>query len=333
MTATPVPPVLSVRGLSASYRTPDGRIPAVRDVSLDLFPGETLALVGESAAGKSSVGLAILGLLPGNATVEAGDVRYRDEPLLDATPERLRAVRGAGVAMIFQDAQAALTPTITIGDQLAEVYAAHLRLPRKEARARALDRLRETLPDAERVAKAYPFQLSGGMAQRVMIAMATALSPRVIIADEPTASLDPAVRHETLTALERLRDGAGVAILLITHDFGVVARLADRVAVMYAGGLVETADVRTAFRAPRHPYTFGLLSSLPAFAPERGALTPMPGQPPDLATLGPECAFLPRCGKATLRCRGEAAPPLEPFEGDVAHLVACYNPIAVALRE
>lgn len=329
---TTAPPLLSVRGLSASYRTPGGTIRAVRDVSFDLEPGETLAIVGESAAGKSTIGLAMLGLLPPNAEA-GGEVRYRGEALLGAPPARLREVRGAEVAMIFQDAQSALTPTISIGDQLAEVYAAHLRLSRKEARQRALDRLRAVLPDAERVAKAYPFQVSGGMAQRVMIAMATALEPRVIIADEPTASLDAAVRQETLTALERLRDEQGVAVLLITHDFGVVARLADRVAVMYAGSLVETMDVRTAFRAPRHPYTFGLLSSLPSFAEERGRLTPMPGQPPDLTALPPGCPFLPRCSKAVLPCRAEVAPPLAAYEGDEAHTVACYNPIAVALRD
>ncbi len=330
---TVAPLLLDVRGLSASYRTPTGVIRAVRDVSFELRAGETLALVGESAAGKSSIGLALLGLLPGNATVEAGEARFDGESLLDAPPERLRQIRGAEIAMIFQDAQSALTPTISVGDQVAEVYAAHLHLSKKEAQRRALARLREVLPDAERVAKAYPFQLSGGMAQRVMIAMATALQPRVIIADEPTASLDPGVRQETLGALERLRDEQGVAVLLITHDFGVVARLADRVAVMYAGELVEVTDVRTAFRAPRHPYTFGLLSSLPAFAEERGTLMPMPGQPPDLSALPPGCPFLPRCSKAVLQCRGGVAPPLAAYDGVEAHRVACYNPIAVALRD
>ncbi|MFN8639491.1 MAG: ABC transporter ATP-binding protein [Dehalococcoidia bacterium] len=329
---TAAPPLLSVRGLTASYRTPGGTVRAVRDVSFDLAPGETLALVGESAAGKSTIGLAMLGLLPPNGEA-AGDVRYRGEPLLGAPLARLREVRGAEIAMIFQDAQSALTPTISVGDQLAEVYSAHLSLSRKDARQRALDRLREPCADPERVAKAYPFQLSGGMAQRVMIAMATALRPRVIIADEPTASLDAAVRQETLAALERLRDEQGAAVLLITHDFGVVARLADRVAVMYAGSLVETMDVRAAFRAPRHPYTFGLLSSLPAFAEERGRLVPMPGQPPDLTALPPGCPFLPRCAKAVLPCRAEAAPRLEAYGGDEAHSVACFNPIAVALRD
>jgi oligopeptide/dipeptide ABC transporter ATP-binding protein len=326
-------PLLEVRGLAASYQTPMGTIRAVRNVSFDLRAGETLALVGESAAGKSTVGLALMGLLPGHAVLESGSAAYRGESMLDAAPDRVRALRGAEISMIFQDAQSALTPTISVGDQVAEVYAAHMRLSKKEARARALERLREVIPDAERVAKAYPFQLSGGMAQRVMIAMATALKPSVIIADEPTASLDAGVRQETLAALERLRDEQGVAILLITHDFGVVARLADRVAVMYAGELVEALDVRSAFRAPRHPYTYGLLSSLPAYAAEHGQLIQMPGQPPDMMNLPPGCPFLPRCSKVTVQCRTEDAPLLVPFEEREDHHIACYNPIAIALRE
>jgi oligopeptide/dipeptide ABC transporter ATP-binding protein len=322
-------PILEVRGLSASYDAQGTRIPAVRAVDLDLHRGETLALVGESAAGKTSVAMAILGLLADTATVEGGDVRFAGEPILGAELSRLQRIRGAEIAVIFQDAQSALTPTIPIGEQLGEVYTAHLGLTKRDARTRAVERLREVIPDAERVAGAFPFQLSGGMAQRVMIAMATALEPKVIIADEPTASLDAAVRHETLTALEQLRDDRGVSVLLITHDFGVVARLADRVAVMYAGEIVEQADVRTIYRAPKHPYTFGLLSSLPAFA-ERDQLMPMRGQPPDLSTLPAECPFLPRCNKAISQCRTEDAPSLEATaEG---HLVACYNPMATSLR-
>ncbi len=185
------------------------------------------------------------------------------------------------------------------------------------------------LPDGARVAKLYPGQLSGGMAQRVMITLATALKPSIIIADEPTANLDPAMRMETLARLEALRDEQGVAILLITHDFGVVARLADRVAVMYAGAIVETSDVRTMFRQPRHPYTHGLLESLPTLVGEHGRLVSMRGQPPDLRELGEECPFLERCYKATSACRLEPAPALEPYEDDPGHLPACFNPIAV----
>ncbi len=324
-------PILSVTGLTASYESEETRIRAVRGVSFDLHRGETLALVGESACGKTSVALAVLGLLPANATVESGEVLYAGESLLDDDGERLRSLRGSELSIIFQDAQSALTPTLRVGEQVAEVFAAHGDLTDKQANAMAIETLARFLPDPASVAQAFPFQLSGGMAQRVMIAMATALDPVVLIADEPTASLDAAVRQETLSFLERIRDDQGVAVLLITHDFGVVARLADRVAVMYAGELVETADVRTLFRAPRHPYTFGLLSSLPSISGERTRLTPLRGQPPDLAELPAQCPFLPRCNKATSQCRTEAAPALEEFaEG---HRVACYNPIAIALHD
>ena len=327
MTELTAPPLLSVRHLTASYRTGDGVLPAVRDVSFDLHAGEVLALVGESAAGKTTVAQAILGLLPQQATIE-GDVLYRGASLQAMSEDALRHVRGEEIAMIFQNALAALTPTLSIGEQLAEVYRAHRDMDEKAARAEALRSLAEVLPDAPRIAEVFPFQLSGGMAQRVMIAMATALNPSVIIADEPTSSLDPAIRMETLDRLEDLRD-AGAGVLLITHDFGVVARLADRVAVLYAGAVVETGDVRTIFRQPRHPYTYGLLQSLPSIA-RRGQLVPMRGQPPDLTTIGPECPFLPRCSKAVSSCRIDAAPLLAPTDtGARGHEVACYNPMSI----
>lgn len=335
MTAQPTSPdstpLLAIRHLYASYRTGEGVLPAVRDVSFDLHAGEVLALVGESAAGKTTVAQAILGLLPPQATIE-GEVSYRGASLQAMSEEDLRRVRGEEIAIIFQNALASLTPTLPIGAQLAEVYRAHRGMDEASARTAALDALRTVLPDPERIADAFPFQLSGGMAQRVMIAMATALKPAVIIADEPTSSLDPAVRVETLDRLEALRnEGAGV--LLITHDFGVVARLADRVAVMYAGAVVETGDVRTIFRRPRHPYTFGLLQSLPSIA-RRGPLVSMRGQPPDLVTLGPECPFLPRCSKAISQCRLDAAPVMTPADtGLPDHLVACYNPMTVDRTE
>ena len=325
------PPLLAVRGLTASYRTGDGVLPAVRDVTFDLHAGEVLALVGESAAGKTTVAQAILGLLPQQADIE-GDIRYRGTSVQSMSAEELRRVRGEEIAIIFQNALASLTPTLAIGDQLAEVYRAHRGMDQHAAREAALAVLRTVLPDPERIAEAYPFQLSGGMAQRVMIAMATALNPSVIIADEPTSSLDPAVRMETLDKLEDLRN-AGAGVLLITHDFGVVARLADRVAVMYAGTVVETGDVRTIFRQPRHPYTFGLLQSLPSIA-RRGQLVPMRGQPPDLASIGPECPFLPRCSKAISRCRVEDAPGLDAADTGVPdHRVACYNPMSIDRQE
>ena len=317
-------------GLTAAYESEDARVEAVRNVSFELYPGQTLALVGESGSGKTSIALALLGLLPANARVEHGTVEYAGVPIPFEDEHALRALRGAEIAMIFQDPQAALTPTLRIGDQVAEVFTAH-GSDKAEAQELAIEALGRFLPDPEAVARSFSHQLSGGMAQRVMIAMATALEPRVIIADEPTASLDAAVRDTTLSFLEEMRDDRGVAVLLITHDFGVVARLADHVAVVYAGEVIEVADVRTIFRAPKHPYTFGLLSSLPSIHREARRLTPMRGQPPDLSDLSGKCPFLERCPKAVSRCRIEPAPSLEPIED--GQLVACYNPMAAPLRE
>ena len=320
-----------MRGLTAAYGSEDARIEAVRNVSFELYPGQTLALVGESGSGKTSIALALLGLLPTNARVEHGTVEYAGVPIPFEDEHALRALRGAEIAMIFQDPQSALTPTFRIGDQVAEVFTAH-GADKTEAQQRAIATLGRFLPDPEAVARSFSHQLSGGMAQRVMIAMATApLEPRVIIADEPTSSLDAAVRDTTLRLLEEMRDDRGVAVLLITHDFGIVARLADHVAVVYAGSIVETADVRTIFRAPKHPYTFGLLSSFPNIHREARRLTPMRGQPPDLSDLPDECPFLERCPKAVSRCRIEPAPSLDPIED--GQLVACYNPMAAPLRE
>jgi oligopeptide/dipeptide ABC transporter ATP-binding protein len=326
------PPLLAVDRLSASYRTEHESIDAVREVSLEVRPGETLALVGESAAGKSTIGHAILGLLPGNAEVRADALHFRGRSLLDLPREELRQIRGDEIAMIFQDALSSLTPTLRVRDQLSELFLAHREIDKDEAEGLALEALSRLLPDAERVFDLYPFQLSGGMAQRVMITLAIALEPSLIIADEPTASLDPSVRMETLQILEQLRDQRGVGILLITHDFGVVARLADRVAVMYAGQVVETADVRTIFKAPRHPYSFGLLQSLPG-AHQQGRLQPLRGQPPDLSDLPPQCPFLPRCAKAVSKCRLEDAPTLEPVGDEPGHLAACYNPMAIPIQD
>ena len=320
--------ILSVSSLSASYGTKEATVTAVRNVSLELHRGEVLALVGESASGKSTVALAMLGLLPSNAEVK-GEVFYDGVPLSEMDSDELRRIRGEEIAIIFQDTQSALTPTLQVGQQVAELFQEHRGLSERDANAAAVETLSRVLPDAASVAKSYPFQLSGGMAQRVLISMAMALEPAVIIADEPTSSLDLGVRQETLRWLEQLRDDGDVAVLLITHDLGVVARLADRVEVMYAGAIVESADVRTLFREPKHPYTFGLLSSLPGGAVEERRLPTMRGQPPDLSSLPPECPFLPRCNKATNTCRVEPAPRLEEF--DRGHMLACYNPMVVAL--
>jgi oligopeptide/dipeptide ABC transporter ATP-binding protein len=325
-----VEPVLSIRDLNVAYRGRDGSVPAVRGLSLDLYPGEVLTLVGESGSGKSTVGHAILGLLPSTADVR-GDVIFQGQRLADLTAAEFRRLRGNRIGVIFQDALAALTPTMTVGEQLLELYDAHTTFTPVEARAAALEAIAEAFADPQRIFDLHPFHLSGGMAQRVMITMATALKPDVVIADEPTSSLDPAIRNDTLERIERIRD-SGTAVLLITHDFGVVARIADRVNVMYAGEIVEDAAVRTVFRVPRHPYTYGLLRSIPSIA-ARGQLTPMRGNPPDMEALGPECPFLPRCNKAIAVCRTDPAPRLTQMDTVPGHLAACYNPIAVPLRE
>jgi len=327
----PVDPLLQVRDLHVTYRTRDGEIPAARGVNFDVYPGEILAIVGESASGKSTVGHAILELLPRGTSEMTGTILWQGRDIATFSAEELRRLRGREIAVIFQDAMAALTPTMTVGDQLAELFRVHLGVNAEEARVHAYRALSDVMPNADRLLDVHPFQLSGGMAQRVMIAMATALQPKLLIADEPTANLDPAVRQETIEWLERIRN-AGGSVIVITHDFGVVARLADRVAVMYAGQLIETADVRTAFKQPKHPYTFGLLQSLPSFA-GGGRLRAMPGQPPDLALLPPECPFLPRCNKAIAVCRSEPAPPLLPMDDAPGHFAACFNPMAVGLYD
>ena len=233
-------PLLQVRDLQVTYRTRDGEIPAARGVTFDVHPGEILAIVGESASGKSTVGHAILELLPQATSEMSGTILWQGRDIATFSREEMRRLRGREIAVIFQDALAALTPTMTVGEQLAELFRIHLNVGAEEARLRARDALLDVMPNADRVLDVHPFQLSGGMAQRVMIAMATALQPKLLIADEPTANLDPAVRQETIEWLERIRD-AGGSVIVITHDFGVVARLADRVAVMYAGRLVEAS--------------------------------------------------------------------------------------------
>lgn len=320
--------MLSVSDLNVSYRTRNDVVAAVRGLDLELHRGEAVALVGESASGKTTVALSLLRILPTNATF-SGEMTYDGVSLSKMSERDLRRVRGDEIAIIFQDAQSALTPTLTVGDQISELFTAHRPMSKLEADAATVETLSRVLPDAAHVAESYPFQLSGGMAQRALIAMAMALDPAIVIADEPTSSLDAAVRHEMITWLEQMRDARDVAVLLITHDLGVVARFADRVAVMYAGRIVETADVNAIFKQPKHPYTFGMLASVPGLASRGTRLYSMPGQPPDLTDLPPGCPFLPRCNKAVSQCRTDDAPALEAVEGGAS--VACYNPMVVPL--
>ena len=320
-------PILSVHDLSVRYRTKESTVYAAEDVSFDLEPGKVLALVGESGAGKTTAGMSILRLLPQEADVLSGQVLFDGEDLLAMDEKHLRTIRGRRIAMIFQDPVAGLNPVLSIGSQVAEMLTSHMPLKKKEAKKQALEILYNVgLSDPERVAKAYPFQLSGGMCQRVMIGIATALDPALIIADEPTSALDVTIQAQILYQLNALRRSRGTAILLITHDFGVVAQLADEVAVMYAGRVVERGDVTQMLKEPLHPYTHALLGTLPRVDGVNGHLNAIPGHPPELSSPAEHCPFIPRCTKTLNVCRAEPPPAL--LTDDVrTHPVACYNPI------
>jgi len=320
---------LRVENLYVRFETQQGQVKALNGVSLVLEEGQVYCLVGESGAGKSTLALAIMGLLPRTATVQRGSIFYRGVDLLRADPERLRRLRGQEIAMVFQDAQSALNPVQLVGDQIEEVILAHTNLSAKAANKMGQDILREMgLSDPRHVMGQYPFSLSGGMAQRVMLAIGLVLSPRLLIADEPTSGLDVTLQAEILEMLKRLCREQHASILLITHDMGVVATMANQVGVIYAGSMLETAEVITLFQQPQHPYTWSLLQSLPRLDEPARRLQALPGSPPDMIDLPEECAFLPRCHKALSQCRASRRPPLA--ELDPGHRVACYNPVLPA---
>lgn len=318
--------VLRIEDLTVHYGDKRTTVKAVNGVSLSLRRGTVLGIVGESASGKTTLGLSILNLLPFPGRIVGGHIYFEGKDLLQLSGEQLRRVRGRQISMIFQNPLSDLNPVLPIGVQVEEIITNHLPVSKEQARLLVHDLLRRMgLPDAERVVNSYPFQLSGGMAQRVMIGIATALNPQVIIADEPTSALDVTIQAAILHDLQRLRDERGISIILITHDLGMIAQIADEVAVMYAGRIVEFGDVHTVFRAPRHPYTWALLSTIPYLHRRRERLPSIKGTPPDLANLPAECAFLPRCPKATLTCRTEPAPAL--LEVAAGQYAACYNPV------
>ncbi len=320
-------PILRIEGLCAQFDTPEGEVKAARDVSLSLRQGATLAITGESGAGKTSVGLAVLNLLPYPGRITAGRIHLDGRDILGLAPEELRRIRGSEIAMVFHDASTSLNPVLSVGEQVEEIITAHLPVSKREAKSRSIEVLAQMgLPEPLEVARRYPFHLSGGMAQRVMIAIATALNPRILIADEPTSAIDVTVQAAVLEDLRRLQQRSGTSILLITHDLGVVAQMADEVAVMYAGSVVERGDARTLFEQPRHPYTWALLRSRPRW--DQDQTKPLPairGTPPNLAELTDECPYLIRCPKATSLCRTEPAPALA--EMNPGHAIACYNPV------
>ncbi|MDQ3406122.1 MAG: ABC transporter ATP-binding protein [Actinomycetota bacterium] len=319
----PTDAVLAVENLSVTFPTDDGDVRAVRDVSYTLRPREVLGIVGESGSGKSVSSMAIMGLLPGNARI-TGSIRYRDRELVGLPYKKLQSVRNNDIAMIFQDPMTSLNPVYTIGWQLAEAYKAHHEVSKKAAWAKAVEALELVgIPQPDRRASQYPHEFSGGMRQRVVIAMAIINDPDVIIADEPTTALDVTVQAQILETLLRIRDETNAAIVMITHDLGVVAGMVDRVQVMYGGTVVEAGPVDELFEHPRMPYTVGLLGSLPNPATLGKRLTPIKGSPPSLINIPIGCAFSPRCPLAIDVCK-ESEPPIVPTE-HATHLTRCHR--------
>ena len=315
---------LSVDRLTVRFRTLRGEVKAVTDVSLSLPRGGVLAVVGESGSGKSVTARAIMGLVTSdNATVSAEGLSLAGRDLLTMAPEARQGLRGSAISLVFQDALSALNPVLTVGSQLAEPFRIHQGLSRRDARDRAVDLLRRVrIPSAERRINDYPHQFSGGMRQRLLIAVGIALNPEVLIADEPTTALDVTVQAQILDLLDELRRDLDMAILLITHDLGVVARLAEDVAVMYAGRIVETAPAERLFARPAHPYTSALFASAPRIS-VAAALKPIGGSPPDLVAPPQGCAFHPRCSRRSALCVAQR-PPLMPTGAGLA--VACHHP-------
>ena len=315
--------LLAVRDLTVSFPTSDGLVQAVRGVSFDVERGKTLGIVGESGSGKSVTTQSLLGLTPGADVT--GEAVFNGKNLLTMRPEELRAVRGAQIATIFQDPLSSLHPLYKVGWQIVEMIQAHRRISKPAARARAIELLRLVgIPQPEIRVNDYPHQFSGGMRQRAMVAMALALDPALIIADEPTTALDATVQAQIIDLLVRLQQEFDSALIMITHDLGVIADIADEVLVMYAGKAVEFADRRTAFYQPHHPYTKGLLESIPGSTGVRESLRPIPGAPPSLINLPSGCAFHPRCRYVMDRCVTEL-PPLHEV-GTGGHRSACWLP-------
>lgn len=315
--------ILEVENLAVAFPTEDGTVNAVRGISYTLKEREVLAIVGESGSGKSVGAMALMGLLPKTARI-TGSIKYRDEEVLEMSPKRARSMRGRNIAMIFQDPMTAMNPVYTVGDQLAEAYRSHNRVERKVALAKAAEMLdRVGIPQAKDRVRAYPHEFSGGMRQRAMIAMAIINNPDIIIADEPTTALDVTVQAQILETLIEVKDSVNAAVILITHDLGVVAGMAHRVLVMYAGKAVERAEVGDIYTAARMPYTAGLLGSVPALDSAGGRLHPITGAPPSLINLPPGCPFSPRCPLATSVCQSDE-PALMPTDLP-HHEAACHH--------
>jgi len=320
-----VAPLLEVKDLATYFYTMEGVVKAVDGVSYDIEAGETLGLVGESGCGKSVSALSIMGLIPWPpGKVVNGEVIFAGKDLLKIKGSEMRAIRGNDIAMVFQEPMTSLNPVLTIGRQLTETMELHLNLDKKGAKERAIELIRMVgIPDAERRLSQYPHQFSGGMRQRVMIAIALSCNPKLLIADEPTTALDVTIQAQILELMKSLSREFGAALIVITHNLGVVARYADRVNVMYAGKIIERGSARQIYGNPKHPYTMGLLHSVPRLdEPRKVKLDPIEGQPPDLINLPEGCSFLPRCRFAVDKCAAEI-PPLETIEEN--HTSACWE--------
>jgi oligopeptide/dipeptide ABC transporter ATP-binding protein len=319
-------PLLEVKGLKTYFYTEDGVVRAVDGVNFEVYPGEVLGLVGESGCGKSVTSLSIMRLISKPGRVDAGEILLDGENLLDLPEDEMIKVRGNRISMIFQQPQTALNPVFKVGDQLSEVLSVHQDLGREAGRKRAVALLKMVgVPDPERRVDAYPHELSGGMAQRVMIAMALACVPELLIADEPTTALDVTIQAQILDLMRDLRRDMGTSVILITHDLGVVAEMAERVAVMYAGEIVEQAEVNELFDEPLHPYTQGLIGSIPVLGEIKERLDVIPGSVPNLVNLPPGCRFAPRCqARLKYACTicAEVKPELE--EVKPGHYVRCW---------
>ena len=317
-------PLLQVRNLKTFFHTARGIIRAVDGVSFEIGEGETLAIVGESGCGKSVTSLSILRLIqepPGK--IEEGEIIYRGRDLLKLSGREMRSVRGNDISMIFQEPMTSLNPLFTVGNQIMEAVRLHQGLGRKEALRKSVEMLEMVgIPDPERRVRSYPHEMSGGMRQRVMIAMALACKPDLLIADEPTTALDVTIQAQILDLLRDLKERMGMSLMLITHDFGIVAEMADRVAVMYGGKIVEYGDVKEIFYDPKHPYTVGLLNSIPTVENRGRRLSTIPGSVPDLAHLPRGCNFQDRCPLADEKCRDS-----DPASADVGggHLARCWH--------
>lgn len=319
-------PILDVRGLSVEFTTRDGVVRAAQDVTFGVAAGRTLAILGESGSGKSVTAQTIMNLIetpPGRVT--AGEILFQGRDLLAMTPVERRAVSAEGISMVFQDSLSALNPVYTVGAQIAELLRVRRGMGRREAWDRAVELIgRVRIPAPAERAKDYPHQFSGGMRQRIMIALAIALEPKVLIADEPTTALDVTVQAQIMDLLLRLQEETGMALILITHDLGVVAEVADEVAVMYAGRIVERGTIVELFDRTAHPYTRGLLRSMPRPDRDDDALWAIPGAPPNLLALGEGCAFRGRCDAAVDRCAIERPEPL-PVEPGTPRVSACHR--------